>query len=347
MASLAGIRLWIKLAPPLSVNRPQVNFYHRRNSFGDEMQPNSVERYLAEFPPTLWKLALERGIEIERYLRNGPRNLIEHDTIAATLNLKRRKLYILIDDFKKAQSRHDLRFRHGWRSPINQRAFELIDKAIQAHGESERESVILAAVEEACAALCITPPSLTTIRTRMSRTPAKPCIAHRVGSAADLVIDSCQLDAFAIDPQNKLAPVYLTALIDGATGAILGHELTPSPPTGSTGLNILLASQTNIRAPLNRLKLVLSADLSDTDDTIARAAQGLRMGIVPLGRRRIRTGSTLVATFGRRIGRIPTCQHRKPTPCGQEIPFTRVKGVVDLLIERRNALLQEHAVECT
>ena len=310
------------------------------------MQSNSVERYLAEFPPTLWKLALERGIEIERYLRNCPRNLIEHDTIATALNLKRRKLYVLIDDFKKAQRRHDLRFRHGWRNPTDQRAFELIDKAIQAHGESERESVILATVEAACATLCIIPPSLTTIRTRMSRTPAKPCIAHRMGCTADLIIDSCQLDAFATDPQNKLAPVYLTALIDGATGVILGHESTPSPPTGSTGLNILLASQTNIPGPVSRLKLVLSAGLSDAHDTIARSAQGLGIGILPMGRKRIRTGSALIATFGRRIGRIPICQHRKPTPCGQEIPFTRVKEVIDLLVERRNALLQEHAVDC-
>lgn len=306
------------------------------------MQICPVEKYLSEFPPHLRPTALERGVEIQRYLTTGKRNLKDHDAVAARLNIKRRKLYGLITDFEKAQTRSDLDFRHGFHSPIDQSTYNIMDKTIQARGESTPESIILAEFDAECASQGVPAPSLTAVRTRMSRTPTRPALEHRLTGAADMVIDGCQLDLFAINSQQELVPVYLSALIDVGTGATLAHELTSSPPNASTALTILLAVEATHRRCSKSLMLASNMNLTGAGDMIELAAQRLNMCIDVAASKKIPKGRALIATFGRRIGRIPFCQRRQPTFRDDAIRFTPIRGVVVHLINRRNALLQDH-----
>jgi len=305
------------------------------------MQICPVEKYLSEFPPHLWPTALERGVEIHRYLMTGKKNLKDHDAVAARLQIKRRKLYGLIADFQKAQIRSDLNFRQGFHSSIDQRAYNIMDRTIQARGESTPESIILAEVEVVCASQGVPAPSLTAVRTRMSRTPIRPALEHRLTDSADLVIDSCQLDLFAIGSRQELVPVYLSALIDVETGAIMAHELTSSPPNASTALTILLAVEATHQRCSKSLTLASNVNLVGGGDMIERAAHRLDMSIDAAASKKIPKGRALIATFGRRIGRIPFCRRRRPTFRNDAIPFTRVRGAIAHLVNRRNALLQD------
>lgn len=302
------------------------------------MAYNSVGRYLATLPPKNWPTAVVHGAAIEQYLQRGIKS--EHDAIAGSLAMHPRKLYRLISQFKAAQHNNALKFKHGQHSPINRRTLELLDETISQLSENSREPEILKAVQIRCQEENIPSPSLTAVRTRMSRAPERPDLNRRFDLDGDLVLDSCQLDMSGLGPDNQRLPIYIIGLIEMKSGKVLTHNVETARPTPTMALDFLASSKGAIESD-DRPKVLLSAiDLpAEGGSTTASVLEGLPLAYDRKKSGAIWAGRAWAASFGRRLGRIQICHHKQST-AKEATPLPFVKEAVKILIERGNARQQ-------
>lgn len=262
---------------------------------------------LANAPPTLWALLIERAGVLARFdgLTKIPASAA--DAAASELKVSTRYLRKLLVARKLRRDgcapKHSMT---GFGGTIDQAQEEVISAAIEGLGSAARPRDVIQEVIKLCHERGSIPPSSSSIKRRLRDANNYIYMAHTSDPNAGLVVDCCGLELNVFADDGQVGPACLSAQIALPNGyAALAH-LAP-----------------------------LQAFATATNTPNCSSA-------LPTSCGRYSEGRLIDAVFGRRLGRIAIRRDVRTWTNSvrmEPVPLEVASGVISHLLERHNSIL--------
>ena len=286
---------------------------------------------LASLPPSAWNETLRRMEVIISFRDIAAPNGQDIRNHAAALRLNPRSFYRLIRAYENLSAGvMPTGSRRGSKRSLRQEADDIVEKVRSEMGREAPERLVLIEIGKRCAAAGIEAPSLSALRTRDAG--AAVDLRIRLRRRFDLVVDACPLDIDVFDESNSgsaEAVAWLTGLLDGATGMVLGHMVTAGEPRVDRMQELLEAGAGSDGDPrvlisTGTLPDVMPSALGDggpTDLTFDAAAS---RGLLP--------GAALVPALGLKVGTVSLKARRHKPFGGKAVPIGVARRLLDHML---------------
>lgn len=294
---------------------------------------------LSHSPTRNWSEIISRHKAVREYLSLHRATVRDVDRFAERLGLSRRMFYRLIKRYQRylegKEASGKIRGR-GRRLASDQEA--AIEEAIRLAGPGASTKEVVEAVRHIGADRAIPVPSEFAIISRLRRGADLCGLNEKLQHQSDWMVDACSTDIVVETPNGGAEVVWITGLIDLASGRIESHGICVGVPS-QVDLERLIVDWIgpNGQIAVSRWRLVATAVVNSKMELAADLLASRSILAAPCPRGAIRSSEALRSLLGQRLGNIGLRSRRPTTQLRVEGVSNEVAvAVVDHLIRKSN-----------